>query len=409
MKKELKIFDSSVDNGFKIIFNLNNSVSLKYNCNDFNSIEDILSDNEISDLLLNPVNPFQSGFYEKSMLNVTIILTLECNFRCPYCFETLKKENISNKLYNVIEFLTKFIIDNKIKHLNINWFGGEPLLEISNIEKIYNLIYPLCKLKGISYNSTITTNGYLLNKYTYNKLKSMKVSTFQITIDGVEKVHNEYRYLANGKGTFNKIISNLDDILKEDTSDTNFIIRTNCSDENIDYMPEYFKFFINNFGIYSNVMADFHQVTNFSNNCNSEVSDTKKMVDLINNFVSIGGNHVPILWRLYSKNSCLAFDKNCFVIYPNGKVSKCSVDSDSNRVNLGFVEDYYNVKNINDSIMFSDFDECKECEFASFCKNGDCLIYEEKNKKPRCIFFKNFLDSIIEILEKQDLIDYTLE
>lgn len=31
------------------------------------------------------------------------------------------------------------------------------------------------------------------------------------------------------------------------------------------------------------------------------------------------------------------------------------------------------------------------------------------NKKPRCVFFKDFFDIIIEILEKQDLIDYTLE
>lgn len=409
MKKELKVFDSSIDSGFKIIFNLNNSMSLKYNSKDFNSVEYMLSDPSINDILIKPKNPFKLTFYEKSVLNVTIMLTLDCNFRCPYCFETLKKENISNKLQNIVHFITNFLVDNDIKHLNINWFGGEPLLEILNIEKVYNSIYPLCKLKGISYDSTITTNGYLLSKHIYKKLKNMQVSTFQITIDGIEQIHNKYRYLINGKGTFNKIVTNLLTILEDDTSDTTFVIRTNCSDDTLDYMPEYFDFFINKFGGYNNVMADFHQVTNFSNNCKSEVQDTKKIIDLINDFVSIGGNHVPILWRLYSKNGCLAFDKNCFVIYPNGKISKCSVDSDSTRVKLGFVDDYLSVKNANDNIVFSEYEECQECDFSHFCENGDCLIYEELNKKPRCVFFKDFFDIIIEILEKQDLIDYTLE
>lgn len=167
MKKELKVFDSSIDSGFKIIFNLNNSMSLKYNSKDFNSVEYMLSDPSINDILIKPKNPFKLTFYEKSVLNVTIMLTLDCNFRCPYCFETLKKENISNKLQNIVHFITNFLVDNDIKHLNINWFGGEPLLEILNIEKVYNSIYPLCKLKGISYDSTITTNGYLLSKHIY--------------------------------------------------------------------------------------------------------------------------------------------------------------------------------------------------------------------------------------------------
>ena len=99
-------------------------MSLKYNSKDFNSVEYMLSDPSINDILIKPKNPFKLTFYEKSVLNVTIMLTLDCNFRCPYCFETLKKENISNKLQNIVHFITNFLVDNDIKHLNINWFGG---------------------------------------------------------------------------------------------------------------------------------------------------------------------------------------------------------------------------------------------------------------------------------------------
>ncbi len=405
----LKIFDSSIDKGFKIIFNMNNSVSIKYNSKDFSSEEYILSDDSIKSILIDPINPFQLNFEEKSILNITIMLTLDCNFRCPYCFETLKKENISKKVHIVIEFLIKYILDNNIKHLNINWFGGEPLMQLNSIEEIYNSIYPLCKINKISYDSTITTNGYLLNKNIYKKLKNMQVSTFQITIDGVENVHNKYRYLPNKAGTFNKIISNLDDILIEDTEGVNFIIRTNCSDENILYMKEYFKFFIDKFGKYTNVMADFHEITNFSNNCKSEVSDSKITLDLIREFVSLGGNHVPILWRLYSRNACIAYDKNSFVIFPNGNICNCSVESNMNNMNLGIVDNYLYTKSKIDNILFNEYKECEKCDFSSFCKNGDCLVYELINKKPRCVFFKDFFDLVIEILEKQDLIDYTLE
>lgn len=406
--KGVRVFKSILDDNYNIVFDFNSSTSIKYNLDIVDSIDDLLYDKDIQELL-DVENPFKQSFTERGFMNITIMLTLDCNFRCPYCFENLKKENVSNNVCKIVDFITNFIVDKNIKHININWFGGEPLLEVKNIEKIYNLVYPICKLRGVTYSSTLTTNGYLLNYATYKKLKDLKVTTFQITIDGVEKIHNKHRYLSNGKGTFKKIISNLENVLKEDTSNTNFIIRTNCSDENLEYMSEYFEFFINKFGKFGNVMADFHEITNFENNCKSEVTDSERVVNLINEFVSIGGNHVPILWRLYSRNSCLAFDRNSFVIFPNGTVSKCSVETGSGNLNLGFIDNYDNIKNKNDSTHYSIYEECNDCDFSSFCKNGDCLVYEEFNKKPICVYFKNFFDRIVEVLERQELIDYTLD
>lgn len=386
---KLKVFDSVKDDRFKIIFNLETSVSLKYSIDDFSSVDEILEDEDINKILNESTNPFILNFFDRSILNVTILLTLDCNFRCPYCFESLKKVSISNKLNVVVDFLKKFIFDNSIKHLNINFFGGEPLLEIENIEKIYDEMYYFCKLNGVSYNSTITTNGYLLDKCTYKKLEKMKVNTFQITIDEIESIHNKYRYLEGKGNTFDKIVSNL-------------------KDETIKYMDEYFKFFIETFGKYKNVFADFHEVVNFSNGCKSELIDSEKTLDIINRFIKLGGNHVPILWRMYSKNSCISFDRNSFVIFPSGDVLNCSVEKNLDKMCLGNVKNYTDIKNKIEKINFKEYEACEICDFSYFCKNGDCFVYEQVNKSPRCVFFKNYFYKIIEILENQDLIDYTL-
>lgn len=73
--------------------------------------------------------------YSRQIMNLTIAPTIQCNLRCPYCFEVSKpKSIISYEICNDIFEFIKRNSDNSF--VNLTWFGGEPLLAIDRMEYI---------------------------------------------------------------------------------------------------------------------------------------------------------------------------------------------------------------------------------------------------------------------------------
>jgi len=96
-----------------------------------------------------------------------------------------------------------------IKHIRIEWFGGEPLMRKNTIGEFSDYVIALAEQNGIDYEASIITNGTLLDEKTFALLERCKVNQLQITIDGSKQMHNSMRYYINGKGTYDKILSNL--------------------------------------------------------------------------------------------------------------------------------------------------------------------------------------------------------
>ena len=85
------------------------------------------------------------GRYDASTLSLTIAPTMACNFRCVYCFE---QGHYGNHLMDETtqEHLMAFIKRHAkgIQSLFITWFGGEPLVGMSVIEKLSEQIIAFC-------------------------------------------------------------------------------------------------------------------------------------------------------------------------------------------------------------------------------------------------------------------------
>lgn len=143
-----------------------------------------------------------------NVLHLSIMTTLKCNFKCIYCFEKRVnldlKEDVKSKILKFIEHEIK-----NYKALHIDWYGGEPLLNMNMIRELSKNVIELCKKQKIQYASTITTNGYNLNKSIVDELVKYNVKSAQITIDGPEEIHNQRRMLNNDGKTFNTIIENI--------------------------------------------------------------------------------------------------------------------------------------------------------------------------------------------------------
>lgn len=131
---------------------------------------------------------------------LTFVMTYDCNFRCPYCFESVNK-NLTGR------YITKDHVDAALRFVgedleHIGLFGGEPLLP-NNRKTIEYLIQ---KAPNKSYD--VITNGYCLDRYI-DLLSQINVTYVMVTLDGDKSTHDKRRFLANGKPTFDKILKNI--------------------------------------------------------------------------------------------------------------------------------------------------------------------------------------------------------
>jgi uncharacterized protein len=152
---------------------------------------------------------------KNDVLSLVITPTLQCNFKCYYCFEntTVRKNEdaLSMNVQNdIINFISKSITKNHIKEVNITWYGGEPLIQQRIIFSMMGKINTICKVYDVKLRSSIVTNGVLLTPNVSGLLYEHGIGKAQITIDGPETIHNKRRiYPANPTENYKIIIDNL--------------------------------------------------------------------------------------------------------------------------------------------------------------------------------------------------------
>ncbi len=141
-------------------------------------------------------------------LEITLLPTEQCNFRCTYCYEDFSIGKMNRETINSIKNLLVHRVKT-IKRLNLQWFGGEPLAAKSIMYEISAFAKTLCAEHGVFFSGATTTNGYLLDIDTATRLHDLDQRGYQISLDGFASVHDSTRRLASGDGTFDRIINNL--------------------------------------------------------------------------------------------------------------------------------------------------------------------------------------------------------
>ena len=141
-----------------------------------------------------------------------IVPSLLCNLRCVYCYQrdvsfdhsVMTPETVEDS----IRFIQKTVEKNPhAKRLKLNWFGGEPLLNIDIIKRFTDYFVQYCGSHDLEYTANVTTNGLLLTPEITDYLYANGLKTLQVTIDGKEPFYIEYK---NGKpGDLQRLIENV--------------------------------------------------------------------------------------------------------------------------------------------------------------------------------------------------------
>lgn len=167
-------------------------------------------------------------------LTLTVCVTGACNFACPYCFQ---EENASHMPEDVQRALIRFVegrlATGRHDRLEIDWFGGEPLLALQTVERLSEQLIDLAKRYGATYRAMAHTNGYLLDQSAVDVLERCSVKNVMVTIDGDRASHDAKRHLKGGGPTYERIVANLRAI----RTSMRIIVRCNLHEGNAESFP----------------------------------------------------------------------------------------------------------------------------------------------------------------------------
>ena len=264
------------------------------------------------------------------ILQVIFIPSYNCNLQCPYCMQGLDKEHkvIDDKgIKAITSFIRNRIAESQkagvpISQLNIDLFGGEPLIAKKQIFQFCESVQSIANELSVRATYQMTSNFTLVDDSVIDFIKKYNIS-IQVSIDGTKQQHDKSRIGANGKGTYDTILSNIkrlnDEGLKE-----NIVIRLNIDKNNINdaeeimaavapYSNDVYFGFVDNFKGSNDSFSDCISNSNYAELVNSKLSDIYKKYGY------------PIPKPFGKMGPCSLNTENRFIIDCELNVYKCEV------------------------------------------------------------------------------------
>jgi len=331
----------------------------------------------------------QEAVFNTDEIRIVFKMTNACNFRCPYCYQKHEENYLDNTILKVLKnFLNK---QKKIdKHYIISYFGGEPTMCIPQIIKIQKFL----NKEEFNYNSSITTNGYLLTPQNVEMLINNGVNSAYITIDGDEMTHNKTRILPDGSGSYKQIIKNIQEILEN--TNMNISIRCNLSKSNEDSVKDFLDHLNKHNILGSRDQIVFNELIDHHGNDNLNTFDTRKEYaqSLLKSYKLLMDAGYNINRCGHLTMSCALDRQSAYVFTPNLEIESCTSDEKAigrldDEGNLIYHNNYY-LKMLRRSL---DKPKCKHCKVMPMCMGG-CTLLESKHKES-CIPEKYIINELI--------------
>ncbi len=141
----------------------------------------------------------------------TVVLTLDCNLACPYCFEDgFRNGSVMNDA--TADLLVAYAHKEQIakgREVEIRFYGGEPLMAIPMLKRIAEPLQATAAENGTKFICSMVTNGTLLTRTVVEKLLPLGLISAQVTLDGPKEIHDSQRPFVSGNGSFDIILGNI--------------------------------------------------------------------------------------------------------------------------------------------------------------------------------------------------------
>ena len=326
---------------------------------------------------------------------VTIAPTMDCNARCYYCFENGAEKGTMS--VETAEAVAEFLIEHCTSgELYIAWFGGEPLLATS----VINLINEKLIRADIKVESTITTNGILIDEKIIKMMRNWNTQRVQITLDGIGENYNKIKsYCLKIKDPFQQILKNIELLI---SNDFNVHLRVNYKSIDEKNVNETMDFLHKRFGGYEHLYLygaplDLPELKGYSEFDKEEgeifLKVLKKSLDYgyENDELNFSALRVSEDYNIALGEymlapfpaACFMVNKNRYAIDDKGYLYKCQKHLGKSEFNCGDVKNGIKYNDIYQHYCTPKLHDegCEKCFMLPICQGGcnaNRLLYGNK-------------------------------
>ncbi len=143
---------------------------------------------------------------------IVLELTEQCNMRCRYCIYNEHNDHYRNfspkaMQWDVAKCAVEYARDNSGDKIAVSFYGGEPLVQFELMKKVIEYSQEIIIGKELTFS--FSTNLTLVTKEIAEFVAGVKGMSVLGSIDGPEDIHDAYRVMVGGKGSFSRAIKGL--------------------------------------------------------------------------------------------------------------------------------------------------------------------------------------------------------
>ena len=164
----------------------------------------------------------------------------DCNLACRYCFAEEGEYHGRRAMmsYEVGKQALDFLIANSgnRKNLEVDSFGGEPLMNWDVVKKLVEYGREQEKLHNKNFRFTLTTNGVLLNDEIM-EFANKEMANVVLSIDGRKEVHDFMRPFRKGAGSYDLVVPKFQKFA-ESRGEKSYYARGTFTRHNLDFAED---------------------------------------------------------------------------------------------------------------------------------------------------------------------------
>ncbi len=131
---------------------------------------------------------------------LTITTTMDCNLGCYYCYEERSGDQLTQQgdLEALVAEARRLVTRQNKTTLHVDWYGGEPLLNVEFLEVASARLCALADELGVHYEASILTNGTCWPEDVGAFVARHRIVRVQIPFDGLKENHDKRRHYRKG-------------------------------------------------------------------------------------------------------------------------------------------------------------------------------------------------------------------
>ena len=164
----------------------------------------------------------------------------DCNMACRYCFASKGNFGGDSTLMPLevgIKAIDLLIENSRNRrHLEIDFFGGEPLLNFDVVKELIAYIRKREKETNKIFTLTLTTNATLLDDEKIQFLNENDI-LLVLSLDGRERIQNEMRPTRDGRPTYKQTVERIKAVV-DSREGEGYYVRGTYTRENMDFAAD---------------------------------------------------------------------------------------------------------------------------------------------------------------------------